>query len=69
MMNDGVVEPFQQHHLLSMCAGVVREVLRHWITNRPRYHCYPESENQMELSKLKQASDVRKRKRNMLSSI
>lgn len=53
MMSDGVVGPYQQHHLLSKFAGVVREVLRHWITNRPRYHCYPGSEIQMQILKLK----------------
>ena len=41
------VEPFLQHHLLSMYVEAVREVLRHWITNRPSYHCYPGSDVQI----------------------
>lgn len=44
-MIDDVGEPFLLHHLLLMCAGVAREVLRHWITNMPRRHCYLVSKN------------------------
>lgn len=52
-MIDVVAVPFLQHHLLSVYAGVVIEVLRHWITNRPRFHCYPGSEIQMVVFKIK----------------
>jgi len=50
MMIVDVVEPFLLHHLLSMYVGAVRGVLRHWIANRPRHHCYPGSDVQIEIT-------------------
>lgn len=70
MMIDDVGEPFLQHRLLLKCVGVVREALRHWITNMPRYHCYLVSVIQI-ISKLKEdfiVERVNKKRQNITAN-
>ena len=62
-MNVVVEGSFLLLHLLLVSAGEARGVLRHWITNRPKHHCCPESENQVVGFELLEVFNVEKSER------